>query len=188
MANSTSSSLEDAQHAQLVEIATVCGEVFKDSFYSVLDGRPDQAAQFFKANSLVVWNGNARIGLEHIVTLFTSLPAAKHQITSFDSQPIPVVDPTQPNYPSMLVTVVGNVTYGTAPTLHHFRHTFVLEKDASEGQYYCIVSFTCRSHDSGQRHDQGVTTGFKTTGPKGGRGGNNSRRGRGDRGGGRFFG
>jgi len=141
---------------------------------------------FFKDSSLVVWNGIPASGLENIHKLYTTMvPTTNHEVQVLDCQPLGVIGPV-PGEASLLVTASGEVTYGPKRLQYAFHHSFVLERDptkADKGNFYYIVSQTCRSHPI-KRHlgvirQAGVFGSFRGGGGGGfrGRGGNRGGRG-----------
>lgn len=158
---------------QVVVLATLGGETFKQIFYEVIDSDRSDALKFFHDNSALVWNGSSVLGLEQIGSFFSALPSTKHIINDCDCQPIGLNlgqnGPSDAKPSSLLVTVSGEVTFGGSAKLHHFRHAIVLERDAgraNRGNFYYVVSFTCRSHDLGKQHNKGVRTGFNSGGQR----------------------
>ncbi len=82
----------------------------------------------------MVWNGTRLqfgAGLKDLHTAFKALPPSKHEVTSFDAQPIlaAVDQKSGGNASAMLITVSGIVKWGIDQKTSPFHHIFVLERD-----------------------------------------------------------
>eukprot|EP01137_Pigoraptor_chileana_P000761 Opistho-2@37440 len=79
---------------------------------------------FYKDQSVVVWNGNRVAGLGGIAQMFQQLPSTRHTIDSYDCQPV------EGSTSCLLLVVNGSVQFGGSPK-KPFHQSFVLMQDAS---------------------------------------------------------
>eukprot|EP00741_Cyanophora_paradoxa_P005281 tig00000870_g5120.t1 len=128
----------NANRAVVINCANV-GIHFIDSYYKILDSDRQNAHQFYKEDSVVVWNGNRNQGgLAALSQFFASLPLSRHEALSMDCQPLPDGN-QQPTGSKLLVTVLGTVTYAEVES-HRFSQNFILMQENS----WFIVSDTFR--------------------------------------------
>ncbi|KAF5352724.1 hypothetical protein D9756_005878 [Leucocoprinus leucothites] len=98
---------------QDIEIATRAADHFTRLYYAAYDSdaRLADLPKFYRESSSLLWNGKPFQGLDDLQRLIQDMPMTKHEIQSFDCQPVPGTSP-----PSLLVIVSGNVTHGRGPS------------------------------------------------------------------------
>ncbi|KXN88873.1 NTF2-related export protein 1, partial [Leucoagaricus sp. SymC.cos] len=96
-----------------IEIATRAADHFTRLYYAAYDSdtRLADLPKFYRESSSLLWNGKPFQGLDDLRQLIQNMPMTKHEIQSFDCQPVPGTSP-----PSLLVIVSGNVTHGRGPS------------------------------------------------------------------------
>jgi hypothetical protein len=110
------------------------GEIFvKDYYYRVYDTSRHEVHRFYRDDSTVIWNGNAKKGVQSLNDFFKQLPPTRHTILSIDCHPMPGTDPSRAN---VLVSVAGTVEYAQQDP-RQFSHSFVLVQEA-KGTYYIL--------------------------------------------------
>ncbi|XP_006454166.1 hypothetical protein AGABI2DRAFT_147534 [Agaricus bisporus var. bisporus H97] len=98
---------------QDIEIATRAADHFTRLYYAAYDSdtRLADLPKFYRESSSLLWNGRPSQGPDGLTQLIKNMPSTKHDVQSFDCQPVPGTSP-----PSLLVIVSGNVTYGRGPS------------------------------------------------------------------------
>lgn len=116
-----------------IEIATRAADHFTRLYYAAYDSdtRLVDLPQFYRQSSSLLWNGKPFQGLDGLRQLIQNMPMTKHDIQSFDCQPVPgehysTLHATRlllithyyvgTSPPSLLVIVSGNVTHGRGPS------------------------------------------------------------------------
>jgi hypothetical protein len=97
---------------QPADIHQLAGEAFVNEwFYKVMDSTRLVVSGFYKADSRLVYLGNAVVGDQAISEFLKALPPTKHHIETLDVQavPVPNVDTLSSN---ILVSVGGRVVFG----------------------------------------------------------------------------
>jgi hypothetical protein len=97
---------------QSADIHQLAGEAFVNEwFYKVMDSTRLVVSGFYKADSRLVYLGNAVVGDQAISDFLKALPPTKHHIETLDVQavPVPNVDTLSSN---ILVSVGGRVVFG----------------------------------------------------------------------------
>jgi len=143
------SSTSKDNSSQLAQIATLGGEKFKDLFFAIFDAQREEVSNLYRDQSILIWNGHRKTGVNEIKTLNKALPSSKHDIKSTDAQPIffnVESKNQQMTTTSILVIVTGDVKWGMDSSVQGFHHTFVLERDPMQkGNFYYISSHVVRS-------------------------------------------
>merc|ERR1711879_1036314 len=123
--------------ATLIDTNARAGEIFvKEYFYRVYDSSRHELFRFYREDSVLIWNGNAKKGLQTLRDFFQQLPPSTHNIQSIDCQPI--ADGTEsPQASNIFVVVVGTVTYAKEDP-RHFHETFILAQEPTKGTYYIV--------------------------------------------------
>jgi NTF2-related export protein 1/2 len=118
------------------------------------DERREFMHNFYKDISLLLWNGTLMKGKETISSFFQQLPHSEHSIQSFDCQPLLADWNDQTKRCSILVTVQGDVYFGSKVRMgtrkrHYqpFCHQLTLSPEeshraSSSGQPY-FVQYDC---------------------------------------------
>ncbi len=131
----------------------------QEYFYRVYDSSRHEVFRFYREDSVLIWNGNAKKGLQTLRDFFQQLPPSTHNIQSIDCQPIAGAPPAPalapPRWPRSLprctgadgtespqasnifVVVVGTVTYAKEDP-RHFHETFILAQEPGKGTYYIV--------------------------------------------------
>jgi len=143
-----------------IEIATRAADYFTRLYYAAYDSdtRVVDLPKFYRESSSLLWNGKPIQGLDDLQRFIQNMPPTKHELQSFDCQPVPGLSfnsrkEISPNPsprpgtspPSLVIVVSGNVTHGRGPSgnppntpaktveghLRVFSQTFMLVPDTS---------------------------------------------------------
>jgi hypothetical protein len=68
----------------------------QEYFYRVYDSSRHELFRFYREDSVLIWNGNAKKGLQTLRDFFQQLPPSTHNIQSIDCQPIAGAPPPLP--------------------------------------------------------------------------------------------
>ncbi|KAJ3343506.1 NTF2- export protein 2 [Gonapodya sp. JEL0774] len=120
-----------------IETSSQTADVFVSSFYEAFDNDKPSVERFFRPNSQLIWNGNHfQFSREVLQQLFLKLPSSKHEVQSYDCQP--VIGPER----SITLVVNGTVQYGK-DNLKAFTQSFLLdpvpEPNNAGSSYYVAV-------------------------------------------------
>ncbi|SCZ98983.1 BZ3500_MvSof-1268-A1-R1_Chr3-1g05747 [Microbotryum saponariae] len=101
---------------EAIQAAAVVAEGFVKAYYSAQDldptKRPEAVCKLYHPTARITWNGNP-IPASDLAAFATRLPVSKHEVQSFDCQP--VAGSTSMGPPSLVLSVTGQVTHGTHP-------------------------------------------------------------------------
>jgi len=124
--------MEDGSGVVVDQVARAGESFAKDFYYHVCDSSKHELYRFYKEDSVVLWNGNAKRGLQSLNEFFKQLPPTKHEVTSVDCHPMPGAQPS-----TMLVSVAGSVSYANDPP-RCFSQTFVLAQDKGKATFFIV--------------------------------------------------
>lgn len=142
------------QSHDLITLATSqAAKSFVTSFYAMLDSDRTSLPTVFRPDlSTMVWDGN-NIEMSKLLEFLNHTPLTRHNILSIDAHPVLLQDQDSDHThmfptPTILVTIQGDLNYGTSNFKQGFIHTLVLKKATTEPQdriYYC-QTFNVRLH------------------------------------------
>jgi hypothetical protein len=89
-------------------------------------------SQLYGNQSILLWNGNPQQGAQAINEFYQKFPTCKHEITSYDAQPL-----FQFNQMSVVVHIHGSVSHAGEKSIN-FTQVFILIKE--ENTQYVIGS------------------------------------------------
>ncbi|SGY47351.1 BQ5605_C001g00525 [Microbotryum silenes-dioicae] len=125
---------------EAIQAAAGVAEEFVKAYYSAQDldptKRPEAVCKLYHPTARITWNGNP-IPASDLAAFATRLPVSKHEVQSFDCQPVagacvrgtgtfkthvlilrcypPPAGSTSMGPPSLVLSVTGQVTHGTNP-------------------------------------------------------------------------
>ncbi len=98
---------------------------FLQMYTMIADTKRELLVNFYRDNSVMVWNGHRLQGKRNLQMAFKALPTTQHKLEAVDVQPIL---PNEQTSKSFVVTVAGTIRYGAAEKVK-VHQTFVLERN-----------------------------------------------------------
>ena len=104
------------------------GQQFCEHYYNTISQNRGDLADLYTGDSMLTYEGEAYMGVENIMEKLGSLPAIRHQITTFDAQP---------TVGEGIVCMIGGDLYIDSDSNPvKFAQTFHLQK-GGKFEYYC---------------------------------------------------
>lgn len=122
--------------------ANAAEDFFRRYFYPAADKARHEMGAFYRAESVLVWNGTQYAGVHDIDQLVRSLPPSKHTLHSIDCHPVAITQPlaytNMTQAPPMITAMSsGTVAYASSsPRLFH--HQFILALDRNTRKFFIL--------------------------------------------------